>query len=227
MKTLLSNIVLLAAVLMMASCQTADNASMGAPATYSNNHEYVDLGLNSGTMWASMNIGAASAEQAGEYFAWGEIESKGAYTEASYKWFSESQISKYCCKAASNSTIDFESTLNAEDDAAATRWGANWRMPSFTQVLELINYCTWEPMDMNGVFGYNVVGPNGNSIFLPANGVITGENLDGENTMGGYWSRTISEENDTDAFSLSIDEDNVRFNRASRVLGMNIRPVCK
>ena len=39
-------------------------------------HYYVDLGLPSGTLWATCNVGAVNPTDYGDYFAWGETEPK-------------------------------------------------------------------------------------------------------------------------------------------------------
>ena len=94
------------------------------------------------------------------------------YSESSYKWYPKSsttfppQMIKY--------GSDGKTVLDPEDDAAAVNLGGKWRMPTETEVTELVNMCTWEWTSVNGVNGCKVTGPNGNSIFLPASGPFWG-----------------------------------------------------
>ena len=113
------------------------------------NHEYVDLGLPSGTMWATCNVGASSPEGSGNYYAFGETRPKNEYSSETY---------------TPQST---PSPLPPEMDAATVNWGEGWCMPTETEFLELRNYCAWRWTMVNGVEGYMVRSLNGNSIFLP------------------------------------------------------------
>jgi hypothetical protein len=130
-----------------------------------NGHEYVDLGLPSGTLWASCNVGATSPEEYGDYFAWGETSTKSDYT-ISNSITSGLSISEL----ESRGIIDASGNLTAAYDAATANWGDKWRMPTLDEIKELVNQCTWEWTTQNGVNGCKVVGPNSNSIFLPAAG---------------------------------------------------------
>ena len=98
-------------------------------------HEYVDLGLPSGTQWATMNIGANAPEEYGDYFAWGETEPKDYYDWGTYKWCmgNYNTMTKYCTISGYgyNGFNDGKTELDPEDDAATAAWGAGWRMPSF------------------------------------------------------------------------------------------------
>ena len=102
----------------------------------SENHEYVDLGLPSGTLWATMNVGANSPEDYGDYFAWGETAPKSVYDWSTYKWCRGlvNTITKYCNSGGYNGFVDNKTELDPEDDAATANWGAEWRMPSFEQM---------------------------------------------------------------------------------------------
>ena len=152
---------------------------------------WVDLGLPSGTLWATMNIGASSPEDYGDYFAWGETKPKDVYSKENYKWYKSdangSGYTKYCRRTYSgyNGFADNKMRLDLEDDAAYVNWGPQWRMPTQGQQQELIENCTWTWTAINGVNGQLVTGPNGNSIFLPAAG-LHGWGLDGWN--GNYFS---------------------------------------
>lgn len=170
-------------------------------------HEFVDLGLPSGTLWATCNVGAESPEEYGDYFSWGETEPKEIYDWPYYKWahwvidtVSENRYRiveetwyKYFVKDwTENGYIDGDGKmeLDPEDDAAYVNWGSKWRMPTLAQFQELLEHCEWQWIQKNGVNGQQVTGPNGKSIFLPAAGGR--ENrlyYDGECAY--YWSRTL------------------------------------
>ncbi len=164
-------------------------------------HEWVDLGLPSGTKWATMNVGATSPNDYGSYFAWGETSPKSNYTWKNLKYRPSSgrDNEKLSKKAAETSygNVDGKKELDLIDDAAYVNWGSDWRMPSFEQVKELIEICKWTWTPMGGHNGYMVVGPNGNSIFLPTAGCKDSSGLmlvdkKGEfSGIGYYWSRTL------------------------------------
>lgn len=141
-----------------------------------NNHEYVDMGLPSGLLWATCNVGATKPEEHGGDFAWGEVEAKNEETADTYKWQGDTydKVTKYY-------DVDNKSVLELADDAANANWGGNWRMPSREEWMELSNtdYCTWDWTTVNDVKGYLVTSKkNGNSIFLPVTG--SGYNRDRE-----------------------------------------------
>ncbi len=140
----------------------------------------VDLGLPSGTLWADRNIGADSPEDCGDYFAWGETEPKTTYNWSTYKWCKGryGTLTKYCADLASG-TVDNKMTLEPEDDAATANWGEAWCMPTYEQIHELYDECTWTEITQNGVNGFKLTGPNGNSIFIPAAGIRSNDKLYG------------------------------------------------
>ena len=158
-------------------------------------HEYIDLDLPSGTLWATMNIGASTPEEFGDYFAWGETTPKDVYNWSTYQWCNGrwSKMTKYCTNPAhgDNGFTDDKTELDPEDDAASVNWSSQWRMPSKEQLDELRNQCTWTWTTSNGVKGYRV-SKNGKSIFLPAAESYSGNILSSGN-LGYYWSRTLGE----------------------------------
>ena len=159
-------------------------------------HEYVDLGLSSGTLWATCNVGASSPEEYGNYFAWGETEPKDEYSWSTYKWCegSYTTMTKYCIHTdyGYNGFTDGKRSLELEDDAAYVNWGPEWRMPSLEEEKELVKNCTWTWTTINDVKGYQVTGPNGNSIFLPAAGYCHDGSLSFAGHDGYYWTRTLT-----------------------------------
>ena len=194
-------------------------------------HEYVDLGLPSGTLWATMNVGANSPEEYGDYFAWGETTPKSVYDWSTYKWCYSNRLTKYCSYSSYgyNDFVDNKTELDLEDDAAYVNWGPGWRMPSLDQIKELINRCDWQWITRNGVNGCLFTSRlNGVSLFLPAAGRIFGSKLGSTGSSGQYWARTKSSEDPNTANNLVIDPvyEPVAGNYLDRDAGRSIRAVC-
>lgn len=198
----------------------------GQPAV--NTKEWVDLGLPSGTLWATCNVGANSPEEYGDYFAWGETFSKDYYDWTTYKWCNGSMdgLTKYSYGSGNIYFIDFKSELEPEDDVAYVQWGPSWRMPTKAQQDELREHCTWTWTTQNGVNGYLVIGPNGNSIFLPVAGNLCEELPCNAESGGFYWSRTLNIEINQVAYFLYFDSENVRLSCHNRSFGFPVRAVC-
>lgn len=135
--------------------------------------KYVDMGLPSGTLWATCNVGADAPEEYGMYVSWGETEEKSYYSQSDY-WLFEA-----------GNTID----LNDGQDLACVKLEKGWRMPTMEELKELLT-CTWSWEKYNGVQGARVIGPNGNSIFLPAASFKDNSSAPIEGTYGSYWGRT-------------------------------------
>ncbi|MBR5984635.1 MAG: carboxypeptidase-like regulatory domain-containing protein, partial [Bacteroidales bacterium] len=197
-------------------------------------YSYVDLGLPSGTLWATMNIGAESPEDFGSYFAWGETSPKSSYNLESYthaNGYSEDdpQLTKYCNNASLgyNGFTDELTTLEVPDDAATANWGSNWRMPTFAEVEELRDYCSHEFTTQNGVPGTLVTGPNNRSIFIPAAGGRVWESSTDEG-KGSYWANSLSTSSPIDAQGFHFEDNSTyAFTAHSdrRYYGYPIRPV--
>ena len=184
--------------------------------------EYVDLGLPSGTLWATCNVGADSPEEYGDYFAWGETEPKDYYSWITYKWSNgEYNITKY------STTVDNKTELDPEDDAAYVNCGPQWRMPTMEQQQELIENCTWTSHTLNGVKGRLVTGPNGNSIFLPSAGSRYYDNdpVDDELEAGEYWSRTVGPHSSINAYHLNFSFSSASCYDSYRWQGFSVRAV--
>jgi len=125
------------------------------PDAYINGHGYVDLGLPSGTKWATCNIGATKSHEYGDYFAWGETQPKKKY-------------SKQTSLIGNNNLGNI--SHNPKYDAATYNWGSYWQMPTYINYEELKQSCKWTTIWHNGVYGHKAVGPNGKSIFFPCGG---------------------------------------------------------
>ena len=192
-------------------------------------HEWVDLGLPSGTLWATCNVGANSPEQYGDYFAWGETEPKEDYSWSTYKYCNGSYttLTKYCKYSdyGYNSFTDTLAELLLEDDAATVNWGSGWQMPSPDQIEELYNNTTTTWTTQGGVNGRLCIASNGNSIFLPAAGSRNGTSLDGAGSYGKYWLRSLSTLYSYDAYYLLFNSDSFGWSNYRRYYGRSIRPV--
>ncbi len=202
----------------------------------SDSHKYVDLGLPSGTLWATCNIGASSPEEYGDYFAWGETsgynDGKTNFSWSTYTYCegSSSTLTKYCYDSdyGYNWFTDTLTELELSDDAAYVNWGSNWRMPSKDQFNELRNssYTTTTWTTQNSVYGRKITSKsNGNSIFLPAAGYRYDTSLGSAGSLGGYWSRTLSTGTPDDAWNLYFDSSVFRTSVSYRYVGLSVRPV--
>ena len=190
-------------------------------------HEWVDLGLPSGTLWATCNVGANSPEEYGDYFAWGETAPKQVYSWETYKWCegSDRTMTKYCIKS-SYGTVDNKTELEPEDDAAFANWGPSWRMPSAEQIKELIDNCSSQWTMVNGVNGLMITGPNGNTVFLPATDCLHYDYPNPEGSYVNYWSRTL--DSDMNFFAPLMGgstENEWNLYYGYRDYGITVRPV--
>ena len=173
-----------------------------------NGYEYVDLGLS--VKWATCNIGADSPEDYGNYYAWGETETKDTYTSSNSVTYGVEMD-------------DFSG--DAEYDAATANWGSPWRIPTEAEIKELQSSCTWTWTTMNDVNGYEVTGTNGNSIFLPAAGYRSSSSLSYAGSYGHYWSSTPSPSSTDYAYFLSLEDSSVGGGLFTRYRGRSVRPV--
>ncbi len=204
------------------------------------NVQAIDLGLPSGTLWASCNVGAEKPEEYGNYYAWGEVTPKDEYSWSSYKYaqgtsWNDPRITKYCNNSdyGNEGFTDNKTTLDLEDDAAHVNWGGAWRMPTSTEIDELLDLCTWTWMVQNGVEGYQVTSKtNNNSIFLPAAGYRSSTFFLDGGRDGDYFSASVYEDDINYAWGLNFGlggPDIYGLNRDGdrRDGGFPIRPVCK
>ena len=206
----------------------------------SNGHEYVDLGLPSGTMWATMNVGASRPEDYGDYYAWGETTTKTSYTEDNYQWkglFTNELVSRGIVKNSKESGLD-SYILTASYDVATLKWGGEWRMPTQTEISELENYTEITTSTQNGVDGFLLTSTeNGNSIFLPAGGFRNESNIVNGDGKTWYrttcWSSELNEYYDNCSIGIWIDNGssfgmkNIDYTGAKRYYGSPVRPVIK
>lgn len=179
-----------------------------------NGHEWVDLGLS--VRWATCNIGASSPSEYGDYYSWGETETKTEYfSENSITW--EQDIS--------------DISGDPRYDAATANWGEGWRLPSSDELKELVDECTWVWMTEDGHGGFKVTGPNGVSIFLPTNGYkLFDFETSSVGEVGHYWSSSPKTENyedgeGADMLYFNNESDKGSVFGSARWHGLGIRPV--
>lgn len=171
----------------------------------------VDLGLS--VYWASCNLGASKPEEKGNAYAWGETWTKDTYTQENYQYYNNN----------TQSYVDIGSEISGTGfDAARVNLGGEWRMPTYDDMKELYDNCTWTWSQINGVNGYRVTGSNGNSIFIP----FFEDNLY-QNVCGELWCGSLSKQN-SQPFRLyygSMFIYVVEVGSGSRFCGNFIRPV--
>ncbi len=201
------------AFLFLISCSDADSGAdnSGAGGTTStinaNGHEYVDLGLS--VMWATCNLGADTPSDCGDYFAWGEIATKDTYTSSNSSTYGVSMG---------------DIAGDADYDAARAVWGGTWRLPTKSDVDELVDECEWELTELDGHTGYEVTGPSGNSIFIPQAGWCRTSVLY-VNQTGNYWTSTPYSSGSNNAYDLYFNSSRVYTDNGNRYTGQPIRPV--
>ena len=187
---------------------------------------WVDLGLSSGTLWATRNIGASSPEDYGDHFAWGETEPKDYFFWTNYIW---NVGGAYCSLIRYNTDpffgeVDDRTELLLQDDAAYVNWGSSWRIPTKTQLEELRDQCAWQYTEKNGINGFLFTGPNGKTLFLPAAGYCDVASIYGVGYNGYYWSRTLNSGDPKEAYYLDCHY-NYDLIHVCRDGGISIRPV--
>ena len=211
------------------SCGDDDDIDKDEPVTYVE-HDYVDLGLPSGTLWATCNVGASVPEEYGDYFAWGETKPKKVYNWSTYKWCTPGtdnwfdKLKKYNTLSEIG-TVDDKYELDPGDDAAYVIWGPSWRMPTKAQFDELYWRCSKHWTTLNGVDGMLVTGPNNNTIFLPATGYRYDDMLKDDGFSGYYWSRMIYTNVPWYGCSKSFDMEKWSWENYTRDCGFAVRAV--
>lgn len=174
-------------------------------------YEAVDLGLT--VRWATFNVGATAPEQYGDFFAWGETATKNAYSEATYTYYNKD-------------VYEFIGTniCGTPYDVARQAWGGRWRLPTRSEIADLTTKCSWTAETLNGVAGYRVVGPSGNSIFLPATGYMDGTEVKERTSGGFYWSGNIDRSMTSAAYNLNFRGYDAQWS-APRCYGFAVRAV--
>ena len=205
---------------------------------YAQWHEYVDLGLPSGLLWATCNVGATTPEGYGDYFAWGETTTKETYDWRTYRYCNGNYntLTKYCNNAdyGNNGFTDALTTLEAVDDAATANWGAGWRTPTKEEMSELCINCTREYKTHNGVNGCLYTSrSNGNSIFMPATGYCIYSRIISDGLICYYWSSSLRTDDPNMAEIIDFypddycPDDSYRYADYYRFCGQSVRAVCQ
>ena len=201
----------------------------GGNGTY-NDHDYVDLGLPSGLLWATCNVGADNSEDYGGYFAWGETEPKTVYEWSTYQHCNgnHDQLTKYCSDSnyGYNDFTDNLTILLPEDDGATANWGSGWRIPTYEDWIELFQNTTVTWVTQNGENGLLFVASNGNNLFLPAAGCRLDSDVSSSCNYGNYWSSSLNTGQPDEAWYFCFDSDDHYMNNGLRNYGQSVRPVC-
>ena len=173
-------------------------------------HEYVDLGLPSGRLWATCNIGAEKPTHCGDYFAWGATE----------------PYNLIYCDTDNYDNTEAAKLIEMDDahDAAKVLWGKEWRMPTFTDFSELIDNCTYNLEVIDGIkCGVFASKSNNQKIVMPAAGYVNGGSLYGRGSLGLYWSRSFY--SSSDAWRLDFYSSGRGVGTNDRYLGFSVRAV--
>ena len=237
-RTLMCGLAIAVMALIFAGCKKTDEPNNGGDNNGGGNNEvddtyaYVDLGLPSGTLWATCNVGAETPEGCGNYFAWGETVAKSVYNWDTYKyghkdgdWY---YLTKYCGISGEGygGFTDNLTVLEAGDDAATANWGSGWQTPTAEQWEELAENTTGTWTQLNNVNGCRYTASNGNSIFLPAAGSLI-DDLDPQyaGDRGYYWSSSLITGNPRSAYGFIIGTASGYVDINGRIRGYSVRPV--
>ena len=186
---------------------------------------WVDLGLPSGILWAAYNVGATSPEEYGDYYAWGEINTKNSYSAENYKYFIQWSESEYD-KIPTYKHIGENISGTSYDIAASYNNDGTTRMATISDLEELVNYCSIQRETLNSISGYRIIGPNSNSIFVPSAGSYEDDN----NELLGYecyfWIGNTAGNESSYHFSMDEYEDKCIWDdECYRHFGLPVRPV--
>ena len=182
-----------------------------------NGHDYVDLGLPSGTKWATCNVGASKPEDSGGYYAWGETAAKSDYSWDTYKY--------------GTSNVDVQNLgsniAGTKYDVAYVEWGGGWRMPTLEQLNELYDNTTSEWVTQKGVKGRKFTSKkNGGSIFIPAVGSMYASQLEDDGVCGAYWLSVPHKKKSGEAYVMCFDNETIyEDNYDYYCNGLNVRAV--
>ena len=209
-----SIILLFAITLFFAGCKKDEPLERGN--LILNGHAMVDLGLPSGLLWATCNVGASSPEDYGDYYAWGELQPKSYYDEASSSTYGQNVA---------------DISGNAQYDVAAALWGNGWRMPTEADFEELMKECTWKHAKVDDIYGNDiegqmVTGPNGKSIFFPFTGYMAWGSLIWSH-QAYYWTSTPDGKNFARRITFDYDADDYLVLPDNKWYGSGVRPVKK
>ena len=193
-----------------------------------NGFNFVDLGLPSGTLWATMNVGASKPSDSGLYFQWGDVQGykaeqvgkgkgKKAFKWDDYKWNASEGFTKYNTAGES---------LELADDAAHTNMGGSWHMPTPSQIQELIDNTTSDWIKMDNVNGRLFTSKkNGKSIFIPTAGNAWSGSLGSSGSDGCVWSSVLNTGSVRYGQYLVFNSSFVNLSYNGRYVGFSVRGV--
>ena len=208
---------------------TDNGLAYGDEQSFTPDHVYVDLGLPSGTLWATCNVSASAPEDYGDYFAWGETQPKEVYNWSTYQYCDGNRytMTKYCGNSnyGNGGFTDSLTTLLPEDDAATANMGTGWRMPTSVDWAELYNNTTNTWTTQNGVYGRLFTAPNGSSIFLPDAGYRFDNDLFDAGSFGYYWSSSLNKVDSDCARHFGFGSDYYSVDYNGRRFGYPVRGV--
>ena len=236
MKRINTLIIAMMAFLVTACDKNDDNDKTVLP-------QYVDLGLS--VKWATFNVGASNPQEYGDYFSWGETETKLHYYWSSYKYAhvnnkgadEEPFVTKYCTDSlyGYNSLLDSICYLDPDDDVAHIQWGGSWRMPTsdeFEELFDTVQFTKIRKDTVNNVIGIRITskvdGYTDNSIFLPFAGYKGASSPFNTDKNGNYWTSSLNTDEPTYAVDaiINAEGDYELSESAPRYLGYSVRPVC-
>ena len=188
----------------------AESAPIDIPA------EPINLGLPSGTLWASWNVGATAPEEYGNYYSWGETEVRDQYYFTTYS----------LCDGTVSSCHDIGADISGTQyDVAHVKWGGGWCMPSKDDFMELVYNCEYKETNQNGVKGLQFTGKNGNYIFLPYTGYYWNTENSKVGSEGSYWSSTLTTSRNH-AHEMNFSKGEMLWDcYINRFAGLSVRPV--
>lgn len=194
--------------------------------------EWVDLGLPSGLLWAKCNLGATKPEEYGDYYAWGETDTKEVYFWETYKYCTAVDEEGWVKTLSKYNTIsrygspDILTTLQPSDDVATQKLGNGARMPTETEWNELLDNTTSEWTTENGVYGRKLTASNGKSLFFPAAGFRDGSELHYAGKIGIYWSSSLDANDPDGAWYFTFNSGGQVVSLDYRLYGFSVRAVC-
>ena len=196
--------------------------------------QMVDLGLS--VKWASCNIGANRPEEYGDYFAWGETETKQEFSWSNYRFcsYDEKRGTKTLLKynnSSNNGTVENKTVLDLDDDIAHQVLGGTWRMPTVKEFNELKYHCLWNWTKIREIYGFKIYREekefSDRYIFLPAAGFIDNNILNSAGSFGAYWSKSLEQNYPIGAYYLYLNQEKLGITDYYRRCGQSIRPVCQ
>lgn len=193
--------------------------------------QYVDLGLPSGTLWATCNLGADAPEQFGNSYAWGETATKAYGNWGNYKYCKDGdskKLTKYCSKSdkGNKGFTDSLTVLKPSDDPARANWGSEWCVPTAEQWNELVDNTTSTWTTQKGEYGRLFKASNGKSLFLPGYGPHWEGSLFIEYVNVLYWSSSLKVNDPSSAWAFILGPDAYDVSYSDRSRTLSVRPVC-